>query len=214
MTLQQLEYIVAVDEYRYFVKAAEVLGVTQSTLSLMIHKVEEELDITLFNRDTHPVEVTEIGRKVIDKAKIVLYHAKQLVELTRSEKMLSSGSLHVGMISTVAPVLMPGMFKYLKDFYPEVKMQAQEMGSASIFDHLRKAEIDMGLVTGPVNDKELLELPLFHERFFAFVTAGESGSFTGSIQRSELRNYPLWVMRDGVRLLEKNTITTDARYTY
>lgn len=214
MTLQQLEYIVAVDEYRYFVKAAEMLGVTQSTLSLMIHKVEEELDITLFNRDTHPVEVTEIGRKVIDKAKIVLYHAKQLVELTRSEKMLSSGSLHVGMISTVAPVLMPGMFKYLKDFYPEVKMQAQEMGSASIFDHLRKAEIDMGLVTGPVNDKELLELPLFHERFFAFVTTGESGSLTGSIQRSELRNYPLWVMRDGVRLLEKNTITTDARYTY
>jgi LysR family hydrogen peroxide-inducible transcriptional activator len=110
MTLQQLEYIVAIANYRYFVKAAEACGVTQSTLSLMVKKLEEELDVTIFNRDTHPVEVTEIGRMVIDEAKQVLYHFKQLSELTRSEKMLASGVLRLGMISTAAPVLMPGMF--------------------------------------------------------------------------------------------------------
>lgn len=214
MTLQQLEYIVAVDEYRYFVKAAEMLGVTQSTLSLMIRKMEEELDVTLFNRDSHPVEVTEIGRKVIDEAKLVLYHSKQLVEITRSEKMLASGPLCIGMISTVAPILIPGMFKFLKTFYPDVKMQVQEMRSTNILDSLKRAEIDMGFVASPINDKEILELPLFHESFLAYVANDELDMSDATIKRSDLRNYPMWVMRDGVRLLDKNTIASDTRYTY
>lgn len=214
MTLQQLEYIVAVDEYRYFVKAAEALGVTQSTLSLMVKKMEEELDVILFNRDTHPVEVTEIGRKVIDEAKLVLFHHKQLVELTRSEKILASGSLRIGMISTVAPVLMAGMFKYLKEQYPDIKMQAQEMRSISILDQLKKAEIDMGIMSSPTHDNDLLELPLFHERFFVYIAQDAPELYLESIKRSELRNYPLWVMRDGVRMLEKNSIASDVRYTY
>ena len=86
MTLQQLEYIVAVEQHGYFVNAADACGVTQSTLSLMIKKLEEELDVKIFNRDTHPVTVTEMGRKVIDEAKMAVYHTKQLLELTRSAK--------------------------------------------------------------------------------------------------------------------------------
>ena len=86
MTLQQLEYIIAVDQYGYFVEAAEACGVTQSTLSLMIKKLEEELDVKVFNRDTHPVTVTEMGRRVIDEAKEAVFHTKQLLELTRSAK--------------------------------------------------------------------------------------------------------------------------------
>lgn len=214
MTLQQLEYVIAVDEYRYFVKAAEACGVTQSTLSLMIRKLEEELDITLFDRDTHPVEVTEMGRKVIDEAKMVLYHSKQLVELTRSEKMLASGELQIGLISTVAPMLIPGLFKYLKEFYPNVKLQVQEMRSTSIIDRLKKTEIDMGIMAAPVNEKELLVLPLYHERFLAYVPSNDPLAGIETFQRWELRNYPLWVMRDGVRLLEKNAIPANVNFTY
>ena len=214
MTLQQLEYIVAIANYRYFVKAAEACGVTQSTLSLMVKKLEEELDVTIFNRDTHPVEVTEIGRMVIDEAKQVLYHFKQLSELTRSEKMLASGVLRLGMISTAAPVLMPGMFKYLKESYPDIRLQAQEMRSATIIDCLKKAEIDMGIMTSPVKEKDLLELPLFHERFFAYIAQDVPDMPETSIKRSELRNSPLWVMRDGVRMLDENTLDPDIRYTY
>ena len=159
MTLQQLEYIVAIDEYRYFVKAAEACGVTQSTLSLMIKKLEDELDVSIFKRNSHPVEVTEIGQKIIEEAKLVLYHAKQLVELTQSEKDLSAGPLKVGMISTVAPVLMPKTFGYLKTFYPDIKLQALEMRSTTIIDCLKKAEIDMGILTAPVDDKDILDKP-------------------------------------------------------
>ena len=108
MTLQQLEYIIAVEQHGYFVNAADACGVTQSTLSLMIKKLEEELDVKIFNRDTHPVTVTEMGRRVIDEAKMAVYHTKQLLELTRSAKEQSSGDLSIAMTTTVAPVLMPG----------------------------------------------------------------------------------------------------------
>ena len=214
MTLQQLEYIVAVEEYRYFVKAAEACNVTQSTMSLMIKKLEDELDVSIFKRDTHPVEVTEMGQKVIEEAKLVLYHAKQLVELTLSEKALSAGPLKVGMISTVAPVLMPKTFGYLKTFYPDIKLQALEMRSATIIDCLKKAEIDMGILTAPVDDKDILELPLYHERFFVYIADDEILSKHESILRDHLPDYPLWVMKDGIRLLEKKDIAYQHKDAY
>ena len=214
MTLQQLEYIVAVDEHRYFVKAAEACGVTQSTLSLMIKKLEEEWDVTIFRRNTHPVEATETGRKLIEKAKIVLYHTKQLVELTQSEKELASGPLRVGMISTVAPVLMPKTFGYLSAFYPDIKLQALEMRSAAIVESLKKAEIDMGVLTSPINDKELLELPLYHERFFAYIVDGTILASNNAIERSRLMDYPLWVMKDGIRLFDQKDFSQQHQNTY
>ena len=204
----------AVDEYRYFVKAAEACGVTQSTLSLMIKKLEDELDINIFRRDIHPVEVTEIGQKVIEEAKLVLYHSKQLVELTQSEKTLSSGPLKVGMISTVAPVLMPRTFTYVNTFHPDIKLQAQEMRSPTIIDRLKKAEIDMGILTAPVDDKEILELPLYHERFFAYIANDDILTQHETIERSHLVDYPLWVMKDGIRLFEKNDLLQKYRDAY
>ena len=141
MTLQQLEYVVALDMYGSFTEAAESCKVTQSTLSLMIKKLEEELDATLFVRDTHPVKPTEIGGKIIDKARMVLYHAGQISEFTRSEKELVSGRLRLAMISTVSPVLMPGLFKFFADRYPDVKLQAFEMISATIKDKLHRLRL-------------------------------------------------------------------------
>lgn len=214
MTLQQLEYIVAVDEYRYFVQAAEACNVTQSTLSLMVKKLEEELDVTLFNRDKHPVEVTEIGRKVIDEAVLVLYHAKQMVEMTCSEKRLASGSLKVSMISTVAPVLMPGMFRYLKRAYPDIQLHAQEMRSSTIIDRLKKAEIDMGIVESPVADNDLLELPLYHERFFAYVSPEAPFPPFEVIENEHLSDYPVWIMKDGVQLFDQSLLRSGSQFTY
>lgn len=214
MTLQQLEYIVAVDKYRYFVKAAEACEVTQSTLSLMIKKLEEELDVSIFNRETHPVEVTEIGRKLVEEAKLVLYHSKQLVELTRTEKSLASGPLKVGMISTVAPVLIPGTFGYLKSFYPDIRLQVKEMQSDTIIDRLKKAEIDMGILTAPTSDKEIMELPLYHERFFAYIADDDILSKHEIIERTHLLDYPLWVMKDGIRLFVKEDLQQQYNDTY
>ncbi|MBO7584394.1 MAG: LysR family transcriptional regulator, partial [Bacteroidales bacterium] len=104
MTLQQLRYIIAIDDYRNFGKAAEACDLTQSTLSLMVKKMENELGVLLFDRNAHPVAPTEIGRKVIDQAKIVLYNVGQIEEMTRSEKETLSGPVRIALISTVAPV--------------------------------------------------------------------------------------------------------------
>lgn len=204
----------AIDEYRYFVKAAEACGVTQSTLSLMIKKLEDELDVSIFKRDTHPVEVTEIGQKIIEEAKLVLYHAKQLVELTQSEKDLSAGPLKVGMISTVAPVLMPKTFGYLKTFYPDIRLQALEMRSTTIIESLKKAEIDMGILTAPIDDKDILELPLYHERFFAYIADDDILDKNEAIMHDHLPDYPLWVMKDGIRLLGKKDIANRRKDAY
>jgi len=214
MTLQQLEYIVAIENYGYFVEAAEACGVTQSTMSLMVKKLEEELDVRIFNRDTHPVTVTEIGRKVIDEAKLVVYHSKQLLELTRSEKDLCSGDLNVAMITSVAPVLMAGMFKFMKLHYPALRLQTEEMMTSTILAKLKKAEVDMGILTSPINDPDLLEIPLYHERFFAYVSPEDAMMQQDSIEKEHVLDNPVWIMRDGVRLFDKTMLKPGEAFTY
>jgi Transcriptional regulator len=202
MTLQQLRYIVAIDDYRHFGKAAEACGLTQSTLSLMVKKLEEELDVRLFDRDAHPVSPTEIGRKVIDQAKVVLYNVEQVAQLTRSEKESLAGPLRIALISTVSPVLVPGLFKYLGEQHPTLSLQTEEMLTGTIKDRLRKAEVDMGILAGPVREPGLLEIPLYHERFLAYVSPDNPAYAQESIRRETLAGQPLWIIRDGLRLLD------------
>ena len=201
MTLQQLRYIVAIDDHRHFGKAAEACGLTQSTLSLMVKKLEEELDVRIFDRDAHPVTPTAIGRKVIDRAKVVLYNTDQLVEMTRSEKETLSGPLKIALISTLSPVLIPGLFKYMGEHHPSINMNIEEMLSDTIKEKLRKAEVDMGVLAGPVEEPGLLEIPLYHERFLAYVSPDNPAYAQESIRSQTLRDQPIWIIRDGLRQL-------------
>ena len=214
MTLQQLEYIIAIEDYGYFVEAAEACGVTQSTMSLMVKKLEEELDVRIFNRDTHPVSVTEIGRKIIDEARQVVFHSKQLVELTRSEKELSSGALNIAMTTTVAPVLMAGMFKFMRLRYPALRLRTEEMVTTTILAKLKRAEIDMGILTAPINDPDLLEIPLYYERFFAYVSPENAMARKECLERDHVLDNPVWIMRDGVRLFDRSMLRPGETFTY
>ena len=199
MTLQQLRYIIAIDDYRHFGKAAEACNLTQSTLSLMVKKLEEELDVRLFDRDAHPIVPTEIGRKIIDRAKVVLYNVEQIAEMTRTEKHALSGSLKVALISTVSPVLVPGLFKFFGEQYPSISLETEEMLSSTIKDKLRKAEVDMGIMAGPVNDPDFLEIPLYHERFLAYISPDNPAFALESIRTDSLLQQPIWIIRDGLR---------------
>ena len=113
MTLQQLEYIVALDKHRHFVKAAEACHVTQSTLSMMIQKLEQELEISIFDRKMQPIAPTEIGVRLIDQAKVILYNAKQFKELALNEIQQESGKVTLGIIPTVAPYVLPKIVQHL-----------------------------------------------------------------------------------------------------
>ena len=210
MTLLQLKYIIAIDQYGHFGKAAEACGLTQSTLSLMVKKLEEELDVRIFNRDAHPVAATEIGRRIIDQAKVVLYNADQIAQMTSSEKESLSGPLKIALISTVAPVLVPGLFKYFGRNYPSISLQTEEMLTDTIRDRLRKAEVDMGIVSGPVRESDLLEIPLFHERFFAYVTPSHPAYAQESIRVESLFGQPFWIIKDGIRQVDPSELKTGA----
>ena len=213
MTLQQLRYIIAIDQYRHFGKAAEACGLTQSTLSLMVKKLEEELDILLFDRVAHPVAPTDTGRKVIDQAKVAIYNVEQIPMITRSEKELLSGPLRIALISTVAPVLIPGLFKYIGQKYPAIALQTEEMLTATIKDKLRKAEVDMGILAVPVNDADFLEIPLYHESFLAYVSPDNPAYTQESIKARTMQDRGVWIIRGGLRRLDPSDVK-EGRFTY
>ena len=180
----------------------------------MIKKLEEELDIRIFNRDTHPVTITEMGQKVIEEAKMAIYHTKPKVEMTRSAKEQASGDLSIALTTTVAPVIMPGLFHYMRAKHSAIQLRVEEMISATIIEKLKKAEIDMGILTYPVNDPDLLEIPLYHERFFAYVSPQDALYQADSIERTQLSKYKVWTMQDGVQLYDRSKVRTEEDIRY
>ena len=113
MTLQQLEYIVALSKTKHFVHAAEMCGVTQPTLSMMIQKLEDELDVKIFDRSKHPIAITAIGLKIIEQAQVILCQLNKVNELVSAEKGDLSGNINIAIIPTVAPYLLPKFFAEL-----------------------------------------------------------------------------------------------------
>jgi len=214
MTLQQLKYIVAIDEYKHFGKAAEANDLTQSTLSLMVKKLEEELDVRIFNRNSHPLEPTEMGRKIIDQAKVVLFNVGQIGVLAGKEKESISGPLRIGMISTIVPILVPGMFSFMKENYPDIEMMTEEMLTSSIFEKLRRAEVDMGILSETTNDPTLLEIPLYHERFYAYVSEDNPLYGCDEIRRDDLYEHPIWLIHNGVQLMNISAYKSSEEMSY
>lgn len=197
MTLQQLEYIVAVDNHRHFVRAAEACGVTQSTLSSMIRKLETELDIVIFDRDSHPVRPTAPGEQLIRQARVVLFNASQLHEMVRAERAADVGEVRLGVIPTIAPYVLPQLFRVVHETLPGVRLRASESRTELLLRKLKLAEIDVALMTTPVDDDELLEIPLYYERFVAYVSPGEPLADRREIESAEMPSEHLWVLQEG-----------------
>ena len=197
MNIQQLEYIVALDKYRHFQRAAESCGVSQPTLSALIQKLEEELDLTLFDRKSHPISPTDSGRAVIDQARVVLYHIAQLKEMTRKEKEMDCGTIRIGIIPTVAPYVLPRLFKQMQRMFPQIELRAYELRTAVIIEQLRKAELDMAILATPLEQPDFLEVPLYYEKFAAYVSPDEELYNEEEIVASEMPTQHLWVLKEG-----------------
>lgn len=196
MVIQQLEYIVAVDRHRHFVKAAEECGVSQPTLSAMIQKLEAELDVKIFDREKHPVEPTEIGRKIIQQAVTTLNDYNRIFELVKSEVSTLSGRLQIGIIPTIAPYLVPDFISLFKTAFTEVDLSIIEMRSEGIFEKIMNASLDMGIVTLPVSSSDVLAIPLYKEKFVAYFSE-ESSNKDLPLTLRNLPNDKLWVLREG-----------------
>ena len=197
MTLQQMEYIVAVDKYRHFAKAAESCGITQSTLSSMIQKLEYELDVTIFDRSSHPVKPTELGQEVIGQAKVLLFNASQIGELVASHKGRSVGKVRLGIAPTIAPYILPKMLKYLSENHPDIQLFVEESRVSVIVGKLERAELDLALLATPMDNPELLEVPVYNERFVAYVSPKEEVYGSKDIESYQLPVHNVWMLREG-----------------
>ncbi|MFA7116300.1 MAG: LysR substrate-binding domain-containing protein [Bacteroidales bacterium] len=197
MNIFQLRYIVALDRYRNFVKAAESCGVTQPTLSSMIQKLEEELDVIIFDRSFHPVKPTRIGEKVIDQASVILFNVDQMNELIAEEKERGKGEIKLAVITTVAPYLLPNLFKFCKKNYPDISLLTQEMTTVQIIEKLKKAEIDMAIAATPLIEPSLLEVPLYYEKFLVYISPEDPLYKEEKIVASKMPLDNLWVLKEG-----------------
>ncbi len=174
MTLQQLEYVIAVDNNRHFAKAAQACFVTQPTLSMMLQKLEEELDVIIFDRSKQPVVPTEVGALIITQARKILMETGQLREIVDNEKKSLSGELRVGIIPTLAPYLLPLFLKKFSEKYPDIKLFIFELTTENIIEKLKKDLLDVGIMATPSGDATLFESPLFQEEFVVYAAKNES----------------------------------------
>ena len=197
MTLQQLEYIVAVYRTRHFVKAAEACGVTQPTLSAMIQKLEAELDVKLFERSSQQVMPTAIGKVVVEQAWKVLNRARKLKDIVAEEKKSLTGTFRLGILPTIAPYLLPRFFPRLMRENSSLEIRVVEMKTAYIRRSIDRGEIDAAVMvdTGDLDDYALTTL--FYEQFLAYVSPSDQLSAKKSIKTSDLSNELLWLLDEG-----------------
>ena len=197
MTLQQLEYILAVNQFRHFAKAAEYCRVTQPTLSAMIQKLEEELDTRIFDRSQQPVCPTPVGILIIEQAQNILVQANRIKNIIEEEKHSLTGTFKLGILPTVAPYLLPRFFPQLMKKYPNLDIRVVEMKTNDIKKALQTGEIDAGIVASLAGMEELQQTPLFYEQFFAYVSREDALFNNEVIRTSDLNGEQLWLLDEG-----------------
>ena len=197
MNLQQLEYIVAVDVHRHFVTAAERCFVTQATLSMMIKKLEDELEVKIFDRSKQPVVPTEIGKLIIAQAKKALQDTARIKEIVNEERGLVRGELKVGIIPTLAPYIIPMFINSFLKKYPDVKLQISELTTEAITEKLEQYSLDVGIMATPLNNAALIEQPLFYEQFVVYASAQEKLLKKKYLLAQDIDINRLWLLEEG-----------------
>jgi LysR family hydrogen peroxide-inducible transcriptional activator len=186
MTLTQLEYIVAVYIQGSFSKAAEKCFVTQPTLSMQINKLEEELGVKIFDRDKKPIRATPIGESIIQQAQINIRGMDRIHELIKEEQNEIRGELHLGIIPTLAPYVLPLFVTKFIQKYPAISLSIEELISDQIVYKLKQNLLDVGILVTPLDDKSITEIPLFYETFVAYISGNHPLMHNDFVDLTEL----------------------------
>lgn len=197
MTIQQLEYILAVDQFRHFARAAEHCRVTQPTLSAMIQKLEDELGVKLFDRSVQPVCPTVIGEKVIAQARIIIAQASQVKEIICEEKQSLTGTFRLAVLPTIAPYLLPRFFPQLMERHPELDIRMTEMKTQDIQQALHAGDMDAAIIASKTEDSYLMEETLFYEQFYGYISRKEPLFKHEVIRTSDITGERLWLLDEG-----------------
>lgn len=197
MTITQLEYVVAVATYKSFVAAAEKCFVTQPTLSMQIHKLEQELNVRIFDRGKHPIAPTEIGEKIIEQAKIILSNVKKVPEIIQQSQGAIEGTFKLAVIPTIAPYILPKLLETHAQLHPDLKIKVTEMQTDEIIEKLKMNEIDCGLLSTPLEDDQIKEYPLFLEPLIGYFGKDDPALKKRMITPKDINLEDIWLLNEG-----------------
>lgn len=169
MTISQLEYVLSVAKYQNFTEAAKHSFVTQPTLSMQIQKLEEELEIIIFNRKKKPIELTEIGKKIVEQAKLIVSESHRMTDIVDQQKGYIGGEFRIGIIPTIIPTLLPMFLKIFIKKYPKVNLIINEMTTDEIIRQLSNGNLDAGIAATPLENDHIKERVLYYEPFLGFI---------------------------------------------
>lgn len=197
MTLTELRYIVAVARERHFGRAADACFVSQPTLSVAIKKLEEELDVRLFERGASEVTVTPLGEEIVRQAQAVIEQAAAIKEIARRGKDPLAGPLRLGVIYTIGPYLLPALVRRAIDDYPQMPLMLQENFTVRLLEMLRTGELDCAILAEPFPDSGLAIAPLYDEPFMVAVPSTHSLARRRSISAPELKKETMLLLGTG-----------------
>lgn len=197
MTLQQLEYLVALDKHRQFAKAAIACNVTQPTLSTMIQRLEEELEVQLFDRQYQPVRPTAIGELVIAQAQKTLANAAGIFSLITESNHSLGGEITLGVLPTIAPYLIPLVLPRWKNKFKDLELKIIECKTSECLKALHERHIDMAIIASDPEVESLVSEVLFYEEFLGYVSRNEKIFSSSYIRSSEVNASHLWLLDEG-----------------
>lgn len=197
MTITQLQYVIAVAAYKNFTLAAEKSFVTQPTLSMQVQKLEEELDVILFDRSKKPLEITEVGAKIIAQAKNIVNEASRIKDIVEQDKGFVGGVFVLGIIPTIMPTLLPMFLKNFINRYPEVNLIIKEQNTDQLIESLKDGSIDAAIAATPLENEELQEKPLYYEPFVGYVPKEHRLHKQAQLKAEDLDLSEVLLLRDG-----------------
>lgn len=197
ISLIQIQYLIALDEHRNFIKAAEASFVTQPTLSMQMKKLEEELGVIILNRSRQPIEPTAIGKKIIEQARVIYNETQQIETILKEHTGDVSGSLTIGVLPTIANSLVPQLISQVAQKYPDLKLTIKEGLTNEIIDDLEHNRLDVGIVSIPLHNKGLIEKRLYAEKFRIYAHPNHPSYGKNTWEADDLLADKLWLLSEG-----------------
>ncbi len=197
MTITQLSYVLAVAEHQNFTKAAEKCFVTQPTLSMQIQKLEDQLDVLIFDRSKKPIELTDVGRKIVTQARNIVNESYRIQDIVDQQKGFIGGEFKLGIIPTIMPTLLPMFLKSFIKKHPKVKLKIEELTTDEIISRINDGHLDAAIVSTPLELETIKERVLFYEPFVSYIPSTHRLHQNKKIEVSDLDLNDMLLLEDG-----------------
>ena len=197
MTITQLKYTLAIAEHKNFTKAAESCFVTQPTLSTQIQKLEDELNVIIFDRGKKPIELTDVGRKIVFQARNIVNEAERIQDIVDQQKGFIGGEFRLGIIPTIMPTLLPMFLKNFIKKYPKVKLKIEELTTEEVLARINDGHLDAAIAATPLENETIKERVLYYEPFVAYIPENHRLKNKKTIEISDLDIEDMLLLEDG-----------------